>query len=64
MLWNDGSTDWVGLTDLKRRHPVEAAEYAVANKISEEPAFVWWVRKVLRKRNRAIKKVNSSKHWA
>jgi hypothetical protein len=38
------------------------AEYAVANKIVEEPAFKWWVQDVLRKRNRIIAKLKG-KYW-
>jgi hypothetical protein len=34
--------------DLKDSNPVELAEYAVANRIHEEPAFKWWVADVLR----------------
>lgn len=60
--WKDGSTDWVPLKDLKESNPVELAEYAVANKIVEEPAFAWWVRQVLRRRDRIIKKVKS-RYW-
>ena len=56
--WKDGSSSWVPLKDLKESNPIEVAEYAVANKISEEPAFIWWVRSFLRKRDRIIKKVN------
>jgi DNA-binding HxlR family transcriptional regulator len=41
--WKDGSTSWVPLKDLKESNPVELAEYAVANKLVEEPAFTWWV---------------------
>lgn len=41
---------------------VELAECAVANKISEEPAFKWWVEFCLNKRNRIINKVKS-KYW-
>ena len=37
--WRDGSTAWVPLKDLKDTNPVELAEYAVANKIAEEPVF-------------------------
>jgi hypothetical protein len=33
------------------------AEYAVANKIASEPAFAWWVPKMLRQRDRCIMKV-------
>ena len=61
--WKDGSTSWVHLRDLKDSNPVELAEYAVANKISEEPAFAWWVRDVLRRRDRIIKKVKS-RYWS
>ena len=35
------------------------AEYALANKIVEEPAFAWWARHVLKKRDRIICKVKS-----
>jgi hypothetical protein len=57
--WKDGTTTWVPLKDIKGSNPVQVAEYAVANKIAEEPAFTWWVRGVLRRRDRIIKKVKS-----
>lgn len=60
--WKDGSVDWVPLVDLKEAYPVLVAEYAIANGIAEEPAFKWWVHKVLRKRDRLISKVKS-KYW-
>lgn len=41
---------------------MQLAEYVVASKISEEPAFVWWVSFTLRKRNRIIAKLKS-KYW-
>jgi len=34
-----GSTDWIKLKDLKESYPVQVAEYAVANKLVEEPAL-------------------------
>ena len=40
--WKDGSISWEKLTDLKASNPVEVAEYAVANRLLEEPAFKWW----------------------
>jgi hypothetical protein len=55
--WRDGSTSWEKLKDLKASNPVEVAEYAVANRIAEEPAFKWWVPHVLRRRHRFISKV-------
>jgi hypothetical protein len=43
---------WVPLIDLKESNLIEVVEYAIANKISEEPAFAWWTRQVLKKRDR------------
>ena len=61
--WKDGTTSWVPLKDMKESFPIETAEYAVANKISEEPAFKWWVEDTLRRRHRIINKVKSAKYW-
>ncbi|KAG7369925.1 reverse transcriptase RNA-dependent DNA polymerase [Nitzschia inconspicua] len=60
--WKDGGSDWIDLKDIKASNPLEVAEYAVANRLVEEPAFKWWVPHVLRKRNRIISKVKS-KYW-
>jgi hypothetical protein len=60
--WKDGSSSWEHLKDLKESNPIEVAEYAVANRIAEEPAFKWWVSNVLRRRNRIISKAKS-RYW-
>ena len=60
--WKDVSVDWVPLKGLKQSNPVELAEYYVVNKISDEPAFNWWVKDNLRHRYRTISKVKS-KYW-
>ena len=60
--FKDGTTQWVPLKDVKDSNPVELAEYAVANKLQEEPAFKWWVNFTLRKRHRFINKLKS-KYW-
>lgn len=60
--WKDGSTSWVPLKDMKNSYPVQVAEYAKASGIDDEPAFAWWVKHVLRKRERILKKVKS-KYW-
>ena len=60
--WKDESSTWVTLKDLKESNPVQVAEYVVANKLSEEPAFNWWVNHVLKKRDRIIKKVRA-RYW-
>jgi hypothetical protein len=60
--WKDGSMSWVPLKDMKESHPIKVAEYAVVNKIVEEPAFAWWAKKVLRKRDHIIWKVKA-RYW-
>ena len=47
---------------MKESYPVQVSEYAVQARISEEPAFAWWVPHTLKKRNRIIAKVKS-KYW-
>ena len=60
--WRDGSMDWHKLADIKDSYPVQIAEYAVANGITHKPAFKWWIKKVLKRRERIISKVES-KYW-
>jgi hypothetical protein len=62
VTWKDGSTSWV-VQDLKESFPVQVAQYAVvSNNMVEEPAFAWWAKHVLRKRDRIITKVKS-RYW-
>ncbi len=58
----DGSSTWVPLKDLKESNLIEVAEYALVSKILEEPAFAWWARHVLKKRDRIIRKVKA-RYW-
>ena len=44
---------------MKAEHPIEVAEFAVANRIDDEPAFKWWVRYTLRKRDHIIASIRS-----
>jgi Reverse transcriptase (RNA-dependent DNA polymerase) len=60
--WRDGSASWEKLSDMKASNPVEVAEYAVANRLTEEPAFKWWVSHVIKRRDRIISKVKS-RYW-
>jgi Reverse transcriptase (RNA-dependent DNA polymerase) len=57
--WKDGSLSWEKLSLIKDGYPIELAEYAIANKLSSEPAFAWWVNDVLKKRDRIISRLNS-----
>ena len=41
VLWKDESNTWEKLSDLKDCYPVEVAEYAVLQKIDNEPDFNW-----------------------
>ena len=60
--WRDGSMSWHKLVEIKESYPVQLAEYAIANGIDNEPAFKWWVRKTLKRKDRMISKVKS-KYW-
>ena len=59
--WNDKTT-WMDLKDVKEASPIELAEYAVANRIDDEPAFAWWIPYILKKQNGIISKVKT-KYW-
>jgi hypothetical protein len=39
ILWKDKSTSWVPLKDLKEGHPVQVAEYAMANGIAKKTSI-------------------------
>ena len=60
--WRDGSTTWERLADLKEAYPIEVAEYATSRGLTHEPAFAWWVGRVLAKRNRIIAAVKRRYH--
>jgi hypothetical protein len=47
---------------LKESYPAQVAEYAIVNKIAEQPAFAWRVPYVLRKREWIIQKVKP-RYW-
>jgi len=60
LQWKDGSYTWETMKDVKESYPVQLAEYVHQRKVSEKPAFAWWVPHVLKKRNRIISKVKSN----
>ena len=41
--WKDGSVSWYPMSIVKSSNPIEFVEYDVSNKLSDEPAFRWWV---------------------
>jgi len=56
--WNDGTTSWVSLRDIKESHPIETAEYCEFNQLSDEPAMAWWVPFTLKRRNKSFLKLS------
>ena len=62
VLWKDGSTSWERLPDLKESYPLDVAEYAIENNISDEPAFNWWVHFVINRAQRIVKAANAKYH--
>ena len=59
--WTDKSTNWIPLSEIKESNPIEVAEAAIAFTIDNEPAFNWWVRKVLKRRDRMIKQMKAQR---
>jgi hypothetical protein len=53
--WKDGSTSWLPLKELKETNSVDVADYAIMNRIDDEPAFDWWVHDILKRQQRLIK---------
>ncbi len=60
--WCDGSTSWLPLRDVKEANPIELAEYAIANKIADKPAFHWWVPDIQKRRNQIVSQIKT-KYW-
>ena len=57
--WKGGETSWVAMKDLKDSYPIELAQYVKLKQIDEEPAFIWWIPYVLKKKNAIISKLKS-----
>jgi len=53
--WNDGSTSWHPLKDVKESHLLQLIQCAINNGLAEEPAFAWWVPHTVKKWDRIIK---------
>lgn len=48
--WKDGSTSWHTLADIKNSYPIQLAEYAVQNNLQNQPAFSWWIKPTLKRK--------------
>jgi hypothetical protein len=59
ILWKNGDTSWEKLKDMKEANPIETAEYAAAKGISNKPAFNWWAKYTLKKRDFIVSAVRA-----
>ena len=59
----DGETSQVKPKDMKKLYLLEVSEYAVANRIPENPALSWWTKIALKRWNRMINEVKS-RYWS
>ena len=59
IAWVDGSTSWESLSNMKDSFPVQVAEYAVAQKLQDIPAFAWRVPETLKRKQRMIKAIKT-----
>jgi hypothetical protein len=57
--WQDGTSSWEPLCNLKDSNPIEVAEYVVINKLTEEAAFAWWVPHTLKKHDQIVAAVKT-----
>jgi hypothetical protein len=55
--FDDSSTEWIPLKRLKETNPIEVSEYAVANNLSDEVTFRYWIPFVLKKREQIISSI-------
>ena len=58
ILWQDGTSSWIPLKDMKEANPVEVAEYAAHNALLSHPVFAWWAPQVLKRKEKIIKQVS------
>ena len=56
--WKDGTTSYQPFSLLKESYPAQIAEFAVAMGIEDDPAFNWWVKPVLKRRERIVSAAN------
>ena len=57
--WKDVYSAWIELKNMKYSHPIELAEYAAKNFISDEPPLSWWVTYKLKNKKLIIYKFKS-----
>ena len=58
MQWENGERSWIALKDIKESNPLEVAKFAIDHGLESEPAFAWWVKQAVKKRNIFIGKAS------
>ena len=56
--WENGERSWIALKDIKESNPLEVAKFAIDHGLESEPAFAWWVKQAVKKRNIFIGKAS------
>ena len=59
IMWNDGSTTWHPLSDVKNAFPVQLAKYAIQHQLDKSSSFCWWIKPTLKHQGQFIKAVKS-----
>jgi len=59
VMWNNNSTSWHPLADIKNSFPVQLAQYAISNKLDKDTAFRWWIKPTLKQKESILKAVKS-----
>jgi hypothetical protein len=57
--WNDGSSSWHPLSEIKNSFPIHLADYAILHELDEEPVFKWWVKQALRRKKYMLKAIKT-----
>ena len=57
--WQDGSSSWHPLSEIKNSFPIHTAKYAMKHDLQDEPAFRWWVRQALKREKYMLKAVKT-----
>ena len=58
--WKNASVSWHLMSIVKSSNSIELAEFTVSNKLSDEPAFKWWINSTLKGRNKLINKFKTT----
>jgi hypothetical protein len=61
ILRNEGNTTWETLSAMRGMNMPKCAEHAIKHGLADEPAFRFWVKLAMKKRERLIKQVYKRK---